>query len=74
MNEVLLMNYEKQLEELDVFITIYCDVRDEHIGYVDDEEYQLFEDEIKKMVISKEVLRRRIELLKVEIKTEEESA
>jgi hypothetical protein len=71
MKEFLLMGYEAQLKELEILIDIQTDVRDESEMGMSDREFQLIDDEIIKNLFNKEVLRRRIERLKAELKTEE---
>lgn len=71
MKEFLLTGYEEQLKELDILIDIQTDVRDESEMGMSDREFQLIDDEIFKNLFTKEVLRRRIERLKAELKTEE---
>jgi hypothetical protein len=72
MKEFLLMGYEAQLKELEILIDIQTDVRDECSETdITDREFQLMDDEIIKNLFNKEVIRRRIERLKAELKTEE---
>lgn len=71
MKEFLLMGYEAQLKELEILIDIQTDVRDESEMGLSDREFQLIDDEIIKNLFNKEVIRRRIERLKAELKTEE---
>jgi hypothetical protein len=72
MKELLLTNYEEQLKELEILIDIQTDIRDEHsVSDITHRHFQLIDDEIVKSLFSKEVLRRRIERLKMELENEE---
>ena len=72
MKETLLMSYEAQLKELEILVDIQAEVLKDHFGegyYT--REHQLLDDEVVKALFGKEVLRRRIERLKVELENEE---
>ena len=72
MKETLLMSYEAQLKELEILIDIQTEVLQDHSEKdITPRELQLLDDEVIKALFSKEVLRRRIERLKVELKNEE---
>lgn len=72
MKDFLLMGYEAQLKELEVLIDVQAEVRDEHSETdMTDREFKLIDDEIIKNLFTREVLKRRIERLKAELKTEE---
>lgn len=72
MKEFLLTGYEAQLKELEILIDIQTEVRDEYSEMdMSDREFRLIDDEIIKNLFNKEVMRRRIERLKAELKTEE---
>ena len=72
MKKTLLMSYEAQLKELEILIDIQAEVLQDHSEKdITPREHQLLDDEIIKALFSKEVLRRRIERLKVELENEE---
>jgi hypothetical protein len=70
--KTLLMSYEAQLKELEILVDIQAEVLQDHSEKdITPREHQLLDDEVIKALFSKEVLRRRIERLKVELENEE---